>query len=478
MGLTTPPREPIDLVGRAAARIVIVVVVALLASSCGGETPPSAPDLGAGREVDSTAAEATPAEALASIPEPAPSPTSTIVPPTPTDPPRPDPPMIGELVLPCGGAGDGADVGIDDESIVVGVGNDRGAPSVAGSGLGVVEAVRALADRCNALGGIAGRQIAVEELDAAVVEVEDRLTEACEGVFALVGHAYLDDTGGTTRFDCGLPAFPAWSHRTDDAATLSISALSATPVPVPLHGNFAALVASPLEAGRIALLGPDTPGAGDLRTRRAFALLSSGLPVEIMADVAYPIEVEPDWPALVSTVRRAGAGVVYLDGSCRSALVPFLQAAAEDDWDPAVIAGPEAYDPACIRDSQGVSFDRLLVETPLLPAEDGAAAPATADIVKLFGELGVPVTGDSLRAASAFWLWAVAADGCGSGLDRQCLVDEAASVEQWTAGGLHAASLPGAGTVEPCAIVLGVENGEYLRRLPAEPGTYDCEPLS
>ncbi len=441
----------------------IATAVVLLAASCGDDDPE--PVLDPEPEV---AAPATTDVA----------PPSTIVPPTPTDPPRADPPMVGDLIVPCGRPGDAGGVGVDDDRIVIGVGNDRGGLHAPGSGRGVVEAVRALADYCNSLGGIAGRQLIVEEFDAAVIETDERMAEACAAVFSLVGHAYLrDDLGEGTRLECGLPAFPAWSPGVGDDADLLVSAVTSTPIPVPLHGNFASLLASPLDGSRIALVGPDTAGGRAVRIRRAFALLTSGLPVELVADIGYEVDADPDWPSVVAAARRAGTGVVYLDGSCRSGLVPFLRAAADAGWDPAVVAGVEAYDPDCIDGAEGVSFARLLVEMPFLPADDGDVAPATAMTVEIFDDVGVPVTGDSLRAASAFWLWAVAAESCGAALDRACVVTQARSIDEWTAGGLHAATDPGTSAMEPCVVLLAVEDGTLVRRLPTEPGSYDCEPL-
>lgn len=445
---------------------VMLAIVAAVAIGCGGDDsePASAPTLGVG--VPDAAVDD---EVVT---------TDTLVPPTPTDPPRPAPPMLGELEVPCGRPGDGADVGIDADRIVIGVGNDRGGLYTPWSGTGVVEAVRSLADRCNSLGGVAGRQIVVEEFDAAVVEVEERMAEACENVFSLVGHAYLlDHVGEPARAGCGLPSFPAWGPGTGDEVDGVVSALTATPVPVPIHGEVAALIVSPSDAGRLALIGPRTAGGAAMRARRVFALLLSELPFEVVADIGYGVEQDPEWKDVVNAARRADAGAVRIDGSCRSVLLPFLRAAADVDWDPAVVAGDGAYDPECIADATDVSFARVLVEMPFLPVSDGADARATTAIAEMFAEVDVPLTGDSLRAASAFWLWATAAEACGAQLDRACVIEEAAAIDEWTAGGLHTVTDPGTSVIEPCVVLLGVDDGEFVRRLPEAAGELDCDAL-
>jgi ABC-type branched-subunit amino acid transport system substrate-binding protein len=214
-----------------------------------------------------------------------------------------------------------------------------------------------------------------------------------------------------------------------------------------------------------------------MRARRSFSLLTSGLPFEVVADIGYGVEVDPDWKGVVNTARRAEAGAVRLEGSCRSALLPFLRAAADADWDPAVIAGDGAYDPHCVAEASDVSFSRVLVDVPFLPVSDGDAAPATSGVAELLGEVDVALTGDTLRAASAFWLWATAAEACGSQLDRACVIEQASAIDEWTAGGLHAVTDPGTSTIEPCVVLLGVDEGEFVRRLPETPGEMDCDAL-
>jgi hypothetical protein len=156
-------------------------------------------------------------------------------------------------------------------------------------------------------------------------------------------------------------------------------------------------------------------------------------------------------------------------------LLPFLRAAADAEWEPAVIAGAGAYDPDCIAEASDVSFTRLLLDVPFLPASDGEAAPATSAIAEIFAEVDVPLTGDSLRAASAFWLWATAAEACGAQLDRVCVVEQATAIDEWTGGGLHTVTDPGTSDIEPCAVLLGIEEGEFVRRLPEGPGELDCD---
>ena len=251
--------------------------------------------------------------------------------------------------------------------------------------------------------------------------------------------------------------------------------LTAAPEPVPLHGLVLSFVASPADGGRIALVGPATAAGERIRGRTAHALATSGFPLEVVADIGHSVVDDPDWPSLVRRARGAGAGTVHLNGSCPSVVAPFLEAADTVGWRPAVVLGTEAYDPACLTALGDVDLTRVVLETPMLPVSDGDVAPTTAAVAELYAEYGVPVTGDTLRAASAFWLWAEAAAACGSGLDRGCVAEQGRAVAGWDAGGMHAPSDPGTAAVEPCVVLLGVEDGTVVRRAPVEPGEYDCD---
>ena len=56
-------------------------------------------------------------------------------------------------------------------------------------------------------------------------------------------------------------------------------------------------------------------------------------------------------------------------------------------------------------------------------------------------------------------------------------VDEAAAIDEWSAGGLHATTDPGTSVIEPCVVLLGVDEGAFVRRLPEAPGEMDCDAL-
>lgn len=389
--------------------------------------------------------------------------TTTLRPPTPTDPPERADPMIGELVIPCRPDARAAWAdrpGLDAEVVTIGTGSDRGGIGTPGAGTGIIEMIEALADLCNANGGIGGRDLRVVEYDAAAFEARDRVEEACAEVVALVGHQFLQEIEtAQAAAECGLPLFGAGTGLVPTT-------------PFGLHGHLVAAFTDPEAAGSAVLVGPDTPLAALERAIRRRALESTEGAVTVVGEVSYPIDVVPDWDRIVGEARALGGGQVHIDGGCAQAVLPFTDVAERASWRPVVVATASAYDPECLASPLA---DRLLIEVPFLPYEDGPAASATAAHGELLDQIAAPLTGAGLLAASEFWRWASAAGDCLADTDPTCWASARTEQAGWTAGGLHPA-LDADGTSDGCAVVMGVEAGAFVRRLPTEPGSYDCSP--
>ena len=55
------------------------------------------------------------------------------------------------------------------------------------------------------------------------------------------------------------------------------------------------------------------------------------------------------------------------------------------------------------------------------------------------------------------------------------MLDGAASVTEWTGGGLHAPTNPSENRGPDCTLVLQVHDGAFVRHAPTD-GDYDCDP--
>ena len=71
------------------------------------------------------------------------------------------------------------------------------------------------------------------------------------------------------------------------------------------------------------------------------------------------------------------------------------------------------------------------------------------------------VAGLGMQGLSSCLLFAQAATACGSELTADCLLEEAAAPEDWTAGGLHAPQTPGNEEPTQCFLILGLDEDGF-----------------
>ena len=71
------------------------------------------------------------------------------------------------------------------------------------------------------------------------------------------------------------------------------------------------------------------------------------------------------------------------------------------------------------------------------------------------------------------------AAACGSELTRECLLDEAGSVSDWTGGGLHAPQDPATNTPSDCFALLSLTPDGFVLNeevTGANEGIFNCDP--
>lgn len=382
---------------------------------------------------------------------------TTLVPPVPSDPPEIEGPSLADFAVPCGVDADptpAEGVAIDNGRIRIATGSDEGGRFAGQSAATMPNAVVAMAEHCNTLGGLAGRVIAVDSYDAVVTELPEVAARQCDEAFALVGYGYLQESLGTETWNgCDLPRFEGWPSAVLDAE------------PVPLLAHRLAAITDPT-ALSVAIVVPDTTAGRTEAEAAQAALASDGF--SVVAVEFYPLTVEIDWAAMRDRLVAAGAGLIHLAGSCRGATMPLLTETGADG--PTIVADLSTYDEACRADavSFGLPVDKVLLQLPFLPIEDGAEAPVTQAFVEILETYGAAPTGDAFMAGASFWEFAVAVDACrGVVLTRGCVEDR--RVDEWNGAGIH----PPAADAS-CRVVVALAADGFERLLPAEPGRFSC----
>lgn len=388
-----------------------------------------------------------------------------------------DPPLrVGDGAAVCapGAGGAGSGDAPDEEPIVIGTGTDDSAV-LAGAG-DTSAVIAALVDACNRSGGIAGRPVELRRYDGPPSRAEELMRRACgDEVLLLVGSSFgADGAQESTRLGCDLPTVP--SITTD--ATVANGASSFAPIPDP--ADLASMADAILLARRsdgagvaaVVVVPADAAGR-DAGIRFRAAAAGSGVTFAAPDSIEYQPDQQRDWAAELAAARRSGAGLVVWTGRCDAELRALLAANRSGGTDLDVYA-PNA-DATCQGEDDDGSLDGLLLTSLVDP--DSEAASGLSD---LLDRSGLELSAAAARAASAFMLFARAAQGCGAdgaAVERECVVQELAATQEWTAGGLHAATDPGGNRPSECTSLWQVVDGAVQRVDPADGGQpFVCDP--
>jgi hypothetical protein len=353
--------------------------------------------------------------------------------------------LFGDLGRICedGDASGATDVGVTDDTIQIGTITDKGFTSRPGLNQEMYDAAVAFAGWCNSLGGINGREVVVEDRDAAMLSFNTEIVEACEADFALVGGgAVLDDSDNGGREACGLPNFPGYvvSAGARDGG-LQVQALP-NPVGNINVGPYRVIAdTDPEVIDRMGIITASFGSVIDVRDDTVAAATELGYEVVYSGD--YDSLGESNWRPFAEAIRDADVQVFDFVGE-PTYLGQLLLALDEIDYHPRyIVLNANFYDTLFLETSGSIA-ENTFVRLQFTPLELADQNAATADYLALMEEFNpdgkVALLG--MQAMSSLLLWAQSAAACGNELTRDCLLDEAGSVTEWTGGGLHASQNP------------------------------------
>jgi ABC-type branched-subunit amino acid transport system substrate-binding protein len=387
---------------------------------------------------------------------------------------------FGDLPSLCGpGDASGAtQLGVTDETITIGFGDDAGYQGAPGLNHEMSDAVKAMIEWCNAQGGINGRQIVGNYYDAKVLEASNATQEACTQVFMLVGQGWALDGGAEpARLNCSLATVPGFTSNSEFA----MAPLMVQPNPNPTDFNnvqqAAALArAFPAEVKKAAVVYSSLPSTIDATEKMLGTYTSQGFEFLDACRQTYAIQGEADWKPIALRLKECGAEMVYFSGTPIPHFENMLDAANQVDYDPIWFSETNFATPQLADWNVSGYGDRLYVRMTYTPLEQADVNPATQQYIDIVKGNGGDVALLGAQSTSAFLLWATAAKECGSNLTSACVLDELSRVHEWTGGGLHSPMDPGANLPGDCGMVLKLEGTEYVQWAPEERGTFECDP--
>lgn len=369
--------------------------------------------------------------------------------------------------------------GVTDDSIRVGTISDPGFVGRPGLNQELFDVAEVFTQWCNDRGGINGRELEVDLLDAALTDYQPRIAEACENDFFLVGGgATFDNTGVTERLTCLLPDVAGFLANSEArGADLAIQ-----PVPNSIDilpvGDYRWLGEEfPDSTDRIGVLTGNIPITTLVARQGTEAVEALGWTV-VYSD-EYPVTGPPTWAPYAQSLKEQDVkGLLWTGEPENLAKLEQALVAAdyELDW---IRTDANHYDDKLI-EVGGSAIKNTYVRGVFWPFEDAADNPATQEYLDAFAEYkpeGKKKAYLGLQAWSAWLLFAQAARECGSDLTRSCVYDNLEMVTSWTGGGLHAKQNPGETIPGDCfALLVASPDGFTLAEIEPTDGIYSCDP--
>ncbi|MET9214152.1 MULTISPECIES: ABC transporter substrate-binding protein [unclassified Nocardia] len=308
-----------------------------------------------------------------------------------------------------------------------------------------VDAAKVFTSWCNAAGGINGRKIVTNLRDTKLMEVRQRMLEACREDFVLVGgSAALDGLGVKDRLECLLPEFPAQVSQTANTGSdLQLGAGSSMSENVNPYTGFQDWLineAFPGSKSSIGMINGDSPITKVMGDKLTESLTAAG--AKIAYSDLYPISGVSDWTPYAQAIKAAGVKGLIFYGDFRylAKLQDVLTSMNYKlDW---IDANANSYNQVFL-DSAKSSLgqqNNVLDMSGTAPLDAADRVPAVHQVKDLFQQYapGSAITFQVLRAFQSWLLFAKSATACGADLTRACVYKTAAKETAWTAGGLQA----------------------------------------
>jgi ABC-type branched-subunit amino acid transport system substrate-binding protein len=390
---------------------------------------------------------------------------------------------FGDLGTVCqdGDSGTNTDTGLTTSEIHVGSITDKGAQVRPGLNKEMYDTAVAFAKWCNDNGGINGRKIVVDDLDAKLTEYGQRISEACQDDFFLVGGgAVSDNQDNGARVNCKLPNIAGYVVNPE----ARVADLQVQPLPNPVYSfpvqNYVRQHELHPDATKYGVLWVDIAGVSTVHDQLTEALNRVGF--DVVYDQTYAPIGETGWRTFVQNMRDKGVQGVELIGEPEN-MTALLSAMSTEGWSPEIVTlQANMYDAKFEKEAKGTAPDNAYARTVFPTFDMGDKVPAIADYLELMEKYNPKGKYPALlgaQALSGWLLFAKSAVECGTDLSRDCVLQKAGSVTGWTAGGLHAPTDPGSTTAAPCGILIKFTNdGFKYDKEATDPtdGIFNCNP--
>lgn len=370
--------------------------------------------------------------------------------------------------------------GVTADAINVGTIADPGFAGRPGLDQELFDTAKVFAAWCNAAGGINGRKIDNDLLDAALTNVKAKVDEACIKDFFLVGGgAVFDQDGVKDRLSCTLPEIAGYAVSPEQRG----SDLLIQPIPNRTDqqptGDYKYLAKKYPDA--IKAYGVLT---GDLSTTKIVAKqtdeIAQSLGWKKVYDDQYPAAGAADWTPIAQKIKDSGVKALLWTGEPEN-LAKLMQALSDINYTLDFVRTDANHYDSKLIDTGGAAIKNVYVRSAFSPferASQNQPTQAYLDAFKKYLPSGKANALLGMQAWSAWLLWAKAASECGNDLTRKCVYDNAKKVTEWTGGGLHAPTNIATQQAPDCVAMLLATPSGFKLMTDTKPnnGIYHCDP--
>jgi hypothetical protein len=295
------------------------------------------------------------------------------------------------------------------------------------------------------------------------------------------GGATFDADGVEPRLKCLLPDVAGF--------VASVKARGADLLVQPLPNSL-----TMLQVGNLRYLGKKFPDStehvgvltGDLPLTKEVADQNAdaarSFDWKIVYEDVYPAAGVTTWAPYAQKIKDSGTkGLIWVgepEGLAKM-LTALRDIGYSLDW---VRADANHYDQKLIETGSAALADTpVYVQISIVPFEGADESSPTGQYLAAFDEYkpdGKSHTNLGLTAWSSWLLFAKAASSCGNELTRACFYAAAKDIHDWTGGGVHARTDPGAGDSTQCSTaVRATPDGFVLvKDMGANEGIFTCSP--
>ena len=391
---------------------------------------------------------------------------------------------FGDLEAVCsdGEPGTATEVGLTADEIRLGTITDKGSAERPGLTQEMYDSAVAFAAWCNEHGGIGGREVVIDDLDAKLFEYGQRVGEACQQDFALVGGGgVFDAQAAEDRIACGLINLPGYAV----TPQARVAELQVQAVPNPVY-SFASAGYRWLgerfpDATKFGILWVNLDGPSTIHAQ--IVEMAEAMGFEVVFDEQYRPIGETGWRGFVQKMRESGVTAFEMVGEPEN-MVALQQAMQTEGWYPDFIhLQPNYFDQKFVDEGAGSVGEATYMRSPFPTFDMADEVPAMADYLELMERYNpegkTAMLG--LQGLSAFLLFATAANECGPELTRACVLEQAAAQDGWTAGGLHSPQTPGNVVATQCSLAIRVTADGFVydeELTQPNEGIYNCDPAN